>query len=215
MCSFRTYNLLTYFSNPASSQWILIGSFEEFWPKCNSNRRGFRIHSKFLDIFLESAVACISDFDQTCIVYLHPLFQFHFCKIFSSFFGQWSFRKKCFWDLLTFSIPVIICDGGAYGCAVDFFKKSSWSSDRNSAHKNSRFSSLISRKYLVTQNNKQVRRLWRHLLICLFDLIWAVQIIDIISWFGGCFFVQACWLSACWSNWFWVTSCLTRLPFHL
>ena len=165
--------------------------------------------------FLESAVACISDFDQTYIVYLHPLFQFHFCKIFSSFFGQWSFRKKCFWDLLTFSIPVIICDGGAYGCAVDFFKKSSWSSDRNSAHKNSRFSSLISRKYLVTQNNKQVRRLWRHLLICLFDLIWAVQIIDIISWFGGCFFVQACWLSACWSNWFWVTSCLTRLPFHL
>ena len=26
-----------------------------------------------------------------------------FCLIFRSFFGQWSFKKKCFWDLLTFS----------------------------------------------------------------------------------------------------------------
>ena len=26
-----------------------------------------------------------------------------FCQIFRSFFGQWSFKKKCFWDLLTFS----------------------------------------------------------------------------------------------------------------
>ena len=24
------------------------------------------------------------------------------CQIFRSFFGQWSFKKKCFWDLLTF-----------------------------------------------------------------------------------------------------------------
>ena len=26
-----------------------------------------------------------------------------FCQIFRSFFGQWSFKKKCFWDLLTFN----------------------------------------------------------------------------------------------------------------
>ena len=26
-----------------------------------------------------------------------------FCQIFRSFFGQWSFTKKCFWDLLTFN----------------------------------------------------------------------------------------------------------------
>ena len=25
------------------------------------------------------------------------------CQIFRSFFGQRSFKKKCFWDLLTFS----------------------------------------------------------------------------------------------------------------
>ena len=25
-----------------------------------------------------------------------------FCQIFRSFGGQWSFKKKCFWDLLTF-----------------------------------------------------------------------------------------------------------------
>ena len=25
-----------------------------------------------------------------------------FCLIFCSFFGQWNFKKKCFWDLLTF-----------------------------------------------------------------------------------------------------------------
>ena len=25
-----------------------------------------------------------------------------FCQIFRSFFGQWSFKKKCFWDLQTF-----------------------------------------------------------------------------------------------------------------
>jgi hypothetical protein len=25
-----------------------------------------------------------------------------FCLIFRSFFGEWSFKKKCFWDLLTF-----------------------------------------------------------------------------------------------------------------
>ena len=25
-----------------------------------------------------------------------------FCQIFRSFFGQWIFKKKCFWDLLTF-----------------------------------------------------------------------------------------------------------------
>ena len=27
-----------------------------------------------------------------------------FCLIFRSFFGQWSFKKKCVWDLLTFSL---------------------------------------------------------------------------------------------------------------
>ena len=27
-----------------------------------------------------------------------------FCLIFRLFFGQWSFKKNCFWDLLTFSI---------------------------------------------------------------------------------------------------------------
>ena len=26
-----------------------------------------------------------------------------FCQIFRSFFGQWSFKKNCFWDLLTFN----------------------------------------------------------------------------------------------------------------
>ena len=26
-----------------------------------------------------------------------------FCQIFRLFFGQWSFKKKCFWDLQTFS----------------------------------------------------------------------------------------------------------------
>ena len=26
-----------------------------------------------------------------------------FCLIFRSFFGQWSFKKSCFWDILTFS----------------------------------------------------------------------------------------------------------------
>ena len=26
-----------------------------------------------------------------------------FCQIFRSFFGQWRFKKKCFWDVLTFS----------------------------------------------------------------------------------------------------------------
>jgi hypothetical protein len=25
-----------------------------------------------------------------------------FCQIFRSFFGQWSFKEKCFWDLMTF-----------------------------------------------------------------------------------------------------------------
>ena len=27
-----------------------------------------------------------------------------FCQIFCSFFGQWNFKKTCFWDLLTFSM---------------------------------------------------------------------------------------------------------------
>ena len=27
-----------------------------------------------------------------------------FCLIFRLFFGQWSFEKKCFWDLLTFKL---------------------------------------------------------------------------------------------------------------
>ena len=30
-----------------------------------------------------------------------------FCQIFRSFFGQWIFKKKCFWDLLTFTHIII------------------------------------------------------------------------------------------------------------
>ena len=33
-------------------------------------------------------------------IYLHSA---EFCLIFRSFFGVWSFKKKCFWDLLTFT----------------------------------------------------------------------------------------------------------------
>ena len=50
-----------------------------------------------------------------------------FCQIFRSFFGQWSFKKKCFWDLLTFKDA----EDAEYACkqigipfqTVDFVKE--------------------------------------------------------------------------------------------
>ena len=32
-----------------------------------------------------------------------PSNRVEFCQIFRPFFAQWSFKKKCFWDLLTFN----------------------------------------------------------------------------------------------------------------
>ena len=38
-----------------------------------------------------------------CISFINMLsYRAEFCLIFRSYFGQWSFKKKCFWDLLTF-----------------------------------------------------------------------------------------------------------------
>ena len=42
-----------------------------------------------------------------------------FCQIFRSFFGQWSFKKKCFWDLLTFSKGYQNSNLGFYSCPID------------------------------------------------------------------------------------------------
>ena len=34
---------------------------------------------------------------------------FSYTYVLCSFFGQWSFKKKCFWDLLTFSLHNLNC----------------------------------------------------------------------------------------------------------
>ena len=39
---------------------------------------------------------------------LHYEVRAEFCQIFRSFFGQWCFKKKCFWDLLTFKMHSVL-----------------------------------------------------------------------------------------------------------
>ena len=54
-----------------------------------------------------------------------------FCLIFSSFFGQWSFKKKCFWDLLTFKQETISSTGYFFfrSCLFRFCVKCLWEKD--------------------------------------------------------------------------------------
>ena len=60
-------------------------------------------YKKCFWIWIESPCSHVQKFYLTIFDKILPkLHRAEFCLIFCSFFGQWCFKKKCFWDLLTF-----------------------------------------------------------------------------------------------------------------